>query len=59
MPNLKRGILYSRCQSSETRHLARQVGGASADFFFNDLEFIAMIFVKFCVALFFRDEICF
>ena len=32
MPNLKGGILYSRCPCIETRHLARQVGGASAGF---------------------------
>ena len=58
MPNLKRGILYSRCHSSETRHLAPQVVGASAVFFFIDLEFAPMNFVKLCVALFIRDEIC-
>ena len=46
MPNLKGGILYSRCHSSETQHLACQVGGASADFFFIDLEFISKIFVR-------------
>ena len=46
------------CPSSETRHLARQVGGASADFFFIDLEFISMIFIKLCIALFIRNEIC-
>ena len=51
----KGGILYSRCPSSETRHLARQVGGASTDFFFIDLESISTIFVKLCVALFIRD----
>ena len=45
----KGGILYSRCHSSETRHLARQVGGASADFFFIDLEFIIKIFVRLSV----------
>ena len=32
MPNLKGGILYSRCPCNKTRHLARQVGGASAGF---------------------------
>ena len=59
MPNLKGGILYSWCHSSETRHLARQVGGASADFFFVDLKIIAMIFVKLCVTLLVPDQICF
>ena len=59
VPNLKRGILYSRCHSSETRHLACQVGGASADLFFINLKIIAMVFVKLYVALFVRDQICF
>ena len=44
MLNLKGGILYSRCPSIETRHLARQVGGASAGFFF--IKFIGKLFVK-------------
>ena len=34
MPNLKGGILYSRCPCIGTRHLARQVGGASAGFIY-------------------------
>ena len=44
MPNLKGGILYSRCPCIETRHLARQEGGASAGFFF--IKFIGKFFVK-------------
>ena len=44
MPNLKGGILYSRCPCIETRHLARQVGGASAGFIF--IKFIGKFFVK-------------
>ena len=56
VPNLKGGILYSRCPCIETRHLARQVGGASAGFVFSfiDLKFI----VKFCVELSVRVKIC-
>ena len=44
MPNLKGGILYSRCPCIETRHLARQVGGASASFIF--IKFIGKFFVE-------------
>ena len=44
MLNLKGGILYSRCPCNETRHLARQVGGASAGFIF--IKFIGKFFVK-------------
>ena len=60
MPNLKGGILYSRCPCNETRHLARQVGGASAGFvfFFINLKFIVKFIVKFCVKLSVRVEIC-
>ena len=49
MPNLKRGYPLLPVSLSETRHLARQVGGASADFFFINFEFIPEIFVRFLV----------
>ena len=58
MPNLKGGILYSRCPCNETRHLARQVGGASAGSVFLFIKFIVKFIVKFCVELSVHVEIC-
>ena len=44
MPNLKGGILYSQCPFIDTRHLACQVGDASAGFIF--IKFIGNFFIK-------------
>ena len=59
MPNLKRGYPLLPVSLFETRHLARQVGGASADFFFTDSMFADTVIVKLRVTLFIRDKICF
>ena len=59
MPNLKGGILYSRCPCIETRHLARQVGGASAGFFFIKFidKFVVLSFKVIVELSFFRIKI--
>ena len=55
----KKGESFTPVVSSKTRHLARQVGGASTDFFFIDSMFADTVIVKFCVMLLVRDKICF